>query len=134
MTGPRMATLAPTAAGLIALASCGDLLQEPDTGTIPVRVELEEVSGNAQEGVSGAPLAQLLRVRVLDEGEPASRLWVEWSVVAGGGEVEPRNTFSDENGVAQARWTLGPSAGTQQVRAVVRKGLPVIFEATSEDE
>jgi hypothetical protein len=133
MTGSRIATFVPAtaAAGLIAFAGCGDLLQEPDTGTIPVHMELEQISGNAQAGSPGAPLAQPLRVRVLDQGEPASRLWVEWSVVAGGGEVEPRNTFSDEDGVAEARWILGLSGGDQQVRAVVREGLPVIFEATA---
>ena len=134
MIGPRIATLVLSAAAAGLVAGCGDLLQEPDTGTIPVQVELEEVSGNAQDGAAGAPLAQPLRVRVLDEGQPASRLWVEWSVAAGGGKVEPRNSFSDENGVAEARWTLGRSGGTQLVRAEVRKGLPVIFEATAEDE
>ena len=136
MIGLRLATiaLAIAVAGPVALGGCGDLLQEPDTGTSPVEVELLRISGNAQEGAPGAPLAQPLRVRVLDEGEPASRLWVEWSVLAGGGEVEPRNTFSDENGMVEARWTLGQSGGTQQVRAVVRKGLPVIFEATAGDE
>ena len=90
------------------------------------------MSGNAQEGAPGA--AQPLQVRALDEGEPASRLRVEWSVVAGGGEVEPRNSFSDANGIAEARWTLGASGGTQQVRAVLRKGVPVLFEATVEGQ
>lgn len=135
MTVSRIAPLVhAAAAGLIVFMGCGDLLQEPDTGTIPVGVELEQVSGNAQEGLPGAPLAQPIRVRVLDQGEPASRLWVEWSVVAGGGGVQPRNTFSDEDGVAETRWILGPSAGPQRVRAVARNGLPVIFEATAEDE
>lgn len=134
MTGPSFGTrvLATMASGLIALSGCGDLLQEPDTGTIPVRLELEEVSGDGQGGVVGAPLAQPLRVRALDEGQPASRLWVEWSVIAGGGDVEPRNSFSDGIGIAEATWTLGPSGGAQQVRAVVRRGPSVIFEATAE--
>ena len=51
-----------------------------------------------------------------------------------GGAVEPRNSFSDASGIAEARWILGPSGGTQQVRAVVRKGAPVIFEATAEGQ
>ena len=134
MIGPRIFKLVLATVGLIAGAGCGDLLQEPDTGTLPVRVELVEVSGDAQVGAPGAALAQPLRVRVLDKGEPASRLWVEWSVLAGGGEVAPRNSFSDESGVAEARWTLGPSGGTQQVQAVVRKGTPVVFEATAGDD
>ena len=134
MTGPRMATLvlATAAAGLI--AGCGDLLQEPDTGSIPVQAELLEVSGNGQEGPAGVPLEQPLRVRVLNEGQPAPRLWVEWSVIAGGGELEPRNSFTDADGFAETRWTLGPSGGTQQVRAVVRKGTPVVFGATAQGQ
>jgi hypothetical protein len=129
--GPRVAALARTVAAVIALAGCGDLLQEPDTGVFPLPIELEAVSGNGQEGAPGATLPQPLRVRVLDGGEPASRLWVEWSVVSGGGKVEPRDTFSDEDGVAEASWTLGPSGGAQRVRAVVRHGVPVVFEASS---
>ena len=134
MIGPRISTLVLATVGLIALSGCGDLLQEPDTGTIPVRLELVEVSGNAQEGAPGAPLVQPLKVRALDDGQPASRLWVEWSVIAGGGEVEPRNSFSDASGIAEARWRLGPAGGTQQVQAVVRDGVPVIFEATAEGQ
>lgn len=132
MIGPRISTLVLTSVCLIALSGCGDLLQEPDTGTNPVQVELVEVSGDAQVGAPGAPLTQPLRVRVLDEGEPASRLWVEWSVIGGSGEVEPRNSFSDASGIAEARWTLGQAGGTQQVKAVVRDAVPVIFEATVE--
>lgn len=134
MIGPRVATLVLVAAGSLTLAGCGDLLQEPDTGIFPIRIEIEEVSGNAQEGLPGATLPQPLRVRVLDEGQPASRLWVEWSVLSGGGEVEPRNTFSGEDGVAEASWTLGPSGGAQQVRAVVRHGLAVTFDASVEGQ
>lgn len=126
------APLAAFFATLVALAGCGDLLQEPESGIFPLPIELVEVSGNAQEGAPGAPLAQPLRVRALTEGEPASRLWVEWSVISGGGVVEPRNSFSDADGIAEARWILGPSGGPQEVRAVVRKGVPVIFEATAE--
>ena len=118
---------------LLSLAGCGDLLQEPDTGFGKDVVRLEEVSGNEQVGSPGAPLAQPLRVQTLDfEGDPAPRLWVQWSVVSGSGKVESRNSFSDENGIAEATWTLGASGGSHQVQALVRKSQPVIFEATAE--
>lgn len=120
-------------AALVALAACGDLLQEPDTGVGKVVLRLEPVSGNAQVGAPGAPLAQPLRVQTLDfEGEPASQLWVQWSVVSGAGEIEPRNSFSDAQGIAEATWTLGAAEGPQQVQAFMRKGQPVVFEATAE--
>ncbi|HET6361661.1 MAG TPA: hypothetical protein VFH11_06345 [Gemmatimonadota bacterium] len=129
----RWIARAAVIAVLTGLTGCGDLLQEPDTGFGKTVVLLEEVSGNAQVGTPGAPLPQPLRVQTVDfEGDPAPRLWVQWSVISGSGDVEPRNSFSDENGIAEATWTLGASAGTQQVQAVVRKGQPVIFEATAE--
>jgi hypothetical protein len=53
-------------------------------------------------------------------------------VLSGSGEVEPRNSFSDENGIAEATWTLGASGGSQRVQAVFRRGQPVVFEATAE--
>lgn len=124
----------PVAATLLAwgAAGCGDLLQEPDTGFAKVPVHLEKASGDGQSAAPGAALGEPLRVRVLADGEPAPRLRVEWSVLAGGGTVDPRNTFSDANGIAETRWILGPSDDPQQVRAVVRKGVSVSFDATSE--
>ena len=124
------------AAALVAalgVAGCGDLLQEPDTGIGKAVVRLEEVSGDAQVGDSGAPLAQPLRVRVVDfDEEPAPQLWVQWSVLSGSGDIEPRNSFSDENGIAEATWTLGASTGAQEVQASIRNDQPVIFGATAE--
>jgi hypothetical protein len=123
---------AAAAAGLVALAGCGDLLQEPESGTFPLALEVVEVSGNGQEGAAGATLAEPVRVRTVHEGQPAGRLWVEWSVVSGGGSIEPRNGFSGVDGIAEARWTLGPSGGTQRLRARVGSDSEVVFEATAE--
>ena len=129
----RQSMVAAALAVLVVLSACGDLLQEPDTGIGKVVVRLEEVSGDAQVGAPGAPLAQPLRVRVVNfDEEPAPRLWVQWSVLSGSGDVEPRNSFSDENGIAEATWTLGASGGLQEVQAFIRKDQPVIFGATAE--
>jgi hypothetical protein len=124
----------PAAAALLAWGSwgCGDLLQEPDTGFAKLPVHIEEVSGDGQTAAPGAALGEPLRVRVLTDGEPAPRLRVEWSVVSGAGTVEPRNSFSDANGIAETRWILGPSEGPQQVRAGVREAMSVPFDATAE--
>ena len=125
--------LAPLAlAATIAGTGCGDLLQEPDTGFGKLRVRLHEVSGNDQTGTAGNALPEPVRVRVVDvDGEPAARIWVEWTVMEGRGNAEPRNSFSDENGIAEATWILGPEAGQQQIRAFVNKGFPIVFDATS---
>lgn len=118
---------------VLGVAGCGDLLQEPDTGTGKTVVRLEEVSGDAQVGARNARLDEPLRVRIVDfDGDPAPRLRVQWSVLSGSGAIEPRESFSDAEGIAEATWTLGPSGGPQQAHAFVRKGQPVVFEATAE--
>ncbi|HEY7472218.1 MAG TPA: hypothetical protein VIE68_07720 [Gemmatimonadota bacterium] len=132
MSASRARSIAISILSLVAMGvpGCGDLLQEPDTGKLPAR--LAEVSGNGQTAAAGATLAQPVRVRVVDPaGLPSPGLWVEWSVVVGAGKVSPRNSFSDEDGVAETTWTLGPAPGLQTIRAFVRKGQPMTFDATA---
>lgn len=101
----------------LALAGCGDLLQEPDTG-INTLLALTEVSGDDQTGPRGQPLAQPLMVRVTHlQGGSTDRLAVEWVVVAGSGSVAPRYSFTDPDGVAEATWILGSEGGRQRVEA-----------------
>jgi hypothetical protein len=117
---------------VLALAGCGDLLQEPDTGTLPLAVTIEPISGSGQTGAPGASLAALLKVRLLDhDGRPIPRLRVEWTPLPGSGEAQPRNSFSDANGIATTTWVLGPKAGPQEILASVRKGVPMAFEAVA---
>jgi hypothetical protein len=119
-------------AAVLALAGCGDLLQEPDTGTFPAAVTIEPLSGDGQTGAPGAPLAALLEVRLINhEGRPVPRVRVEWTPLPGSGEAQPRNSFSDANGVAATTWFLGPEAGPQEIQASVRKGVPTVFEAVA---
>lgn len=120
--------------GAVPLSSaCEDLLQEPESGTTPLPIHLEEVSGNGQSGASGSPLDEPLQVRVLGpDEEPRPGLWVEWTIVDGSGEVAPRNTFSDVEGIAETTWVLGPESGAQRVRAVAKGGTAMEFEATAE--
>jgi hypothetical protein len=116
----------------VALAGCGDLLQEPDTGGFLAALRLEAVSGGGQTGAPGAALEESVRVRVLDGSDrPLVGLWVEWSVVEGSGRVEPRHSFSDADGIAEATWILGPSTGSQTVQAFAGRGAVVTFEATA---
>ena len=115
----------------IAILGCEDLLQEPDTG-IAQRLTLVVVSGNQQTGVPGQPLPQPLRVRLDDlMGGPVERLMVEWRALEGSGRVEPRYSFTDEEGVAEATWILGPEAGRQRVTATFSDDVKT-FEAQAE--
>lgn len=111
---------------------CGDLLQEPDTGFSKLNLRLEEVSGNGQTGSAGRALAAPVRVRILGAEEaPLPRLRIEWFALDASGTAEPRNTFSDEDGVTETIWILGPATGSQKLRAFVREGVFVDFSATA---
>lgn len=107
--------------GLLALGSvgCEDLLQEPDTG-IATPLALFVESGDDQTAEPGSTLPAPLRVRLEDlQSRSVERLRVEWVVLEGSGRVIPRNTFTDEEGITETTWTLGPEAGLQVVEARV---------------
>jgi hypothetical protein len=86
---------------------------------LPTSLDVVESRDNQQANPSEAlPLA--IQVQILDQdGDPytdASES-VAWSVLTGGGSIVPSSSFSDENGYASTVWTLGPTLGTQIVRA-----------------
>ena len=116
-----------------AAAGCsGDLLQEPDTG-IGSSVDLVRVSGNGQSGEPGTTLPQPIRARLeLHSDEPTEALWVQWVVLEGGGSVSPEQSFTDENGIAETTWTLGPGPGRQRIEARFRE-VVVEFQAQTVD-
>jgi len=114
----------------LALTACGDLLQEPESGARLAPLSLEYVAGDDQTGPVGRALPTPLRVRMFDgEGRPVSRMWVEWSAGSGSGSATPRNGFTDDDGFATATWTLGPTAGRQELHAAIG-GFVVVFRAT----
>ena len=117
------------AAGVVA-SGCEDLLQEPDTGFSKLTMRLEEVSGNGQSGAAGQALGEPIRVRLLKSEQPMPRMRVQWSVLDGAGSAEPRDTFSDEEGMTEATWILGPGAGAQKLRAAANDAVFVDFTAT----
>ncbi|HEY7863088.1 MAG TPA: hypothetical protein VIE39_05480 [Thermoanaerobaculia bacterium] len=108
--------------------ACGDLLQEPDTG-IATRFTITVLSGDDQTGAAGTTLPQPLRVRLTSlEAEQVGRLWIEWVVLEGNGRLEPRNTFTDEEGIAETSWILGTAPRKQRVMARF-DGDSAVFEA-----
>lgn len=121
MNGPRALrrplALAASMLLLTGLFACGDLLQEPDTG-IATLVDITAVSGDDQSGCPGRALAEPLRARLVSQsGGSTERLWVEWVVVEGAGRVEPRNSFTDADGIVETTWILGPGPSRQRVVA-----------------
>lgn len=111
---------------LLALGACGD--DKPVQPTIPVIIE--EFAGNGQTAAAGNRLPDDLEVMVSDAaGNPVSGVAVAWSVVSGGGAVSPSSSNTNADGIATARFTLGPSEGEQQAQAEVSglTGSPVVF-------
>jgi Bacterial Ig-like domain (group 1) len=90
---------------------------------------LQLVSGNDQTGVPGAELTDPLVVRLVDVGgNPIAGSAVSWVIGVGGGSVVPSGD-TDADGMASARFTLGPVAGTNTVNAVVSGVGVVTFTA-----
>jgi hypothetical protein len=66
-------------------------------------------------------------------GVPIPGVSVTFTVLAGGGSVSPASRITNTKGVATLdRWTVGPVAGTNQVRAAVSVSSFVDFLAISQ--
>ncbi len=92
------------------------------------------VSGDAQTGLVGQPLAEPFVIRVTDnDNNPVSNWPVSFLVTQGGGNLSIESTFSDNNGNAQTSLTLGDEVGLQnnQVRASAPKTNNILFVASA---
>ena len=69
-------------------------------------------------GEPGFRVAEPVRVRVVDNrGAGVAGETVSFTVVAGGGSVDPATATTDAEGVASTSWQLGPQPGTNTLRA-----------------
>lgn len=131
LRAPWFVALAPA---VLTLSCAGADLTLPEDAT-PTHIDI--VTGNGQAGIAGGALTLPLVVRVTDQlGRPVSGLTVEYTVLAGQGEVAPASPVTDAEGRASGAWTLGPAAGAQEVSArAVGGGAPadlaVTFDATA---
>jgi hypothetical protein len=103
---------------IAAALGCGgaDLVLPSGRGPMQVMV----LQGDRQVGVAGARLDDSLLLRVVDTlgmGVPGQP--VTWAVSIGGGSVVPETDTSDADGFVSTKWTLGPDAGANAVRAVI---------------
>jgi hypothetical protein len=79
---------------------------------------LKKISGDLQSGQSNQTLTQPLIVQVVDSrGATQSNVPVYFNVTAGGGSITPSSILTDDNGYAQASWTLGAGTGNQTATA-----------------
>ena len=90
-------------------------------------------TGLTQQGVTGTPVGVRPAARITDRfGAPVAGVTVTFSVASGGGSVTGGTQATDANGVATVgAWTLGPSAGRQELRAEAADvgGSPATFAA-----
>jgi hypothetical protein len=90
---------------------------EPVAANTRVNALNEHISGEA-----GQLLSDTVAIRIADStGRVLPDVPVTW-VALDGGRVEAIDARSDSLGEARARWTLGPKAGTQRLRAQVGSG------------
>lgn len=85
-------------------------------------------------GIAGEPLATPLTVRVVDLRERArAAVRVEWRVATGGGTITRADELTNFEGLATARWSLGPETGQQLAHAVVPQAMDslVAFRAVA---
>ena len=88
-----------------------------DSGPMSLRV----VSGDAQRAVIGTELPRPVVVQALNsKGKPLKSQLVNFVVVEGGGSVYAGSSITNNDGIAQEYWTMGPAVGPNklEVRAV----------------
>ena len=94
---------------------------------------LTKLSGDKQQGMPSATLAEPFAVSVLDQnGDPLAGATVVFAVTAGGGTLSASTAISDENGRAATTLTLGSDPGRNTVTAKVAELKAVIFSATAQ--
>ena len=93
--------------------------------------KIVKISGDGQEGLPGAGLANAFVVEVQDEnGATLEGVPVAFAVTAGGGTLDTQNIATDANGRAESKFMLGQDPRTNSIRVVV-EGIsqPVTFNA-----
>ena len=89
------------------------------TTTPGLPAALTIVAGNNQSAPVDSTLSAGLAVKVADQcGNGVPNVTVQWSDDAGGTFATPM-TVTDANGIAQVGYTLGPTAGPEDVVATL---------------
>lgn len=80
--------------------------------------QITAVSPTTLSGEAGFALAEPVRVKVTDgAGAPMANETVNFEVTGGGGSVNPATATTDATGIASTVWLLGPTPGSNTLRA-----------------
>jgi len=114
----RMRNIGLLLSVICALSACSDSDAPAKlSGLATVKI----VSGNSQHGTVGTALASPIVIQAVDSnGHPAVGLNVAYG--PSGGSVNPPSTTTDATGKASTVWTLGMTAGQQNLLATVIQG------------
>ncbi|UCG87269.1 MAG: hypothetical protein JSW71_01615 [Gemmatimonadota bacterium] len=125
ITSVRIVAVA-IAAVLVLAAACPVNENDPtSSSTEPRPTTLAVIGGNNQQDIVGQLLAEDLVVRLEDQsGNTMANQTVSFTVVQGGGTVGSASVTTDGDGLASTTWTLGSTAGAQEVRAAVPDASP----------
>ena len=95
---------------------------------------LHKAEGDAQPATVGEPVPTIPVVLVRDQyGNPVPGVTVTFTIVSGGGTIQNASVMSDDEGLASVgRWTLGPVAEPQSLRASATGLTPVVFTVTAQ--
>jgi len=124
---------------LCALAACSDT---NPAGAAADGLALTKIAGDGQRGTVGTRLAEPVSVLLERTDEagvvgPAAGVVVRFVVTEGGGTVGAGTAVTDQDGLAQDSWTLGPEPGVNELeaRAATRDGgsqVATVFTAYGE--
>ena len=104
----------------------------PITEDLRLPHSLTKVSGDGQEGLAGAQLAEPFVVSVLDENSAAmAGAVVTFVITAGRGMLSVETATTDADGQAATTLTLGSQPRTNTVEATVEGLAPVTFTAAA---
>lgn len=134
--------VATVSAGLLTAVGNGSAQVTVASGSVQAHVSvtvaqapraLVKVSGDAQSGAAGQPLAAPLVVQVNDRlGHPVSGVAVQFAAAAGNGSIAPASVATAGTGRASATWALGATTGTQHAAAHVSQLDSAVFTASAQ--
>jgi hypothetical protein len=123
-TSIQLAALLVAIPTLLAFPGCTATVEAPSASRLTI------VQGHLQSGAVGTLLPTMLIMRAFGtNGKPIQGIPISFSVIAGGGTVDPATGTSDANGEVKSKWTLGPASSVQSVAATAPNVEAVILNA-----
>jgi hypothetical protein len=88
-------------------------------------------NGDNQTAPTNTQLTEAFTVLVANQfGQSLENVTVSWTILTGGGSLTVTSDKTDAGGVASAKYTTGPAAGTATIQAKVSGVPPVVFAVT----